>query len=72
MEYYQILKDLRIDNDMTQKDISIILNTTQQQYQKYEAGKQELPLRHLRKLCILYNVSADYILGLPRNLKWPR
>lgn len=72
MQYYHILKELRNDQDMTQEQISAILKTTRQQYQKYESGIQELPLRHLKTLCALYGVSADYILGLPKNLKWPR
>lgn len=70
--YNEILKELRQDRDMTQKDIAEILKTGQSYYAKYEAGKHPLPIDHLRTLCILYGVSADYILGLPRGLKWPR
>lgn len=69
---YQKLRELRIDNDYTQSQIATILKTTQHQYFKYEKGIQELPSRHLKTLCKLYGVSADYILDLPRNLKWPR
>jgi len=32
-------------------------------YARYERGANELPIRHLLKLCDLYNVSADYLLG---------
>ena len=48
------------------------LGTTQQVYARYEKGVNELPLRHLRALCLLYGVSADYILDLPEGLKRPR
>ena len=66
------LSELRKDHDKTQAQIAEYLQTTQQQYQKYESGNQELPVRRLYQLAELYNVSADYILGLPKNLYWPR
>lgn len=72
MQVMERIKALREDNDQTQKGIADILQITQQQYQLYESGKRALPIQHLRTLCIYYNVSADYILGLPRGLDWPR
>ena len=66
------LKDLREDYDKTQADIASVLGTTQQQYYRYEKGQRELPINHLITLCKYYGVSADYILGLPRGLSWPR
>lgn len=74
MKYNQRLKDLREDREpkTSQKDIADLLETTQQYYSQYENGKRKLPLEHLYKLCIFYGVSADYILGLPQGLKYPR
>ena len=72
MDYYQRLKNIREDNDYTQKDIANILKTTPQYYQKYEKGVRPLPLNHLIALCTFYGVSADYILGLPKGLKYPK
>ena len=67
-EYWQILRDLREDNDLKQSDIAVVLGTTQQVYSRYEKGINELPIRHLKKLCCFYHVSADYVLGLiPKN-----
>ncbi len=66
------LRALREDSDLSQKRIAEILSITQQQYQLYESGKRELPLRHLTVLCRYYGVSADYLLDLPAGLKWPR
>ena len=70
--YNEILKELRTDKDMTQAEVAKILKTEQSYYNKYKAGKHPLPIEHLRTLCILYGVSADYILGLPKGLSWPR
>lgn len=33
-------------------------------YARYERGANELPIRHLIKLCELYCVSSDWILGI--------
>ena len=72
MNAYTInLRNLREDHDLTQAQVAAALGTTQQVYARYEKGVNELPLRHLRALCLLYGVSADYILDLPEGLKRP-
>lgn len=63
MECYKRLRDLREDADLTQKAVGALLNTTQQQYAKYELGVQEIPTRHLVTLADYYDVSIDYIVG---------
>ena len=63
MEYIKIMRDLREDNDLTQAQVAAYLGTSQTMYARYERGANELPLRHLLKLCALYHVSADYLLG---------
>ena len=71
MEYYERLRNLREDRDLLQQDIADLLGTTQTYYSKYELGKHPLPIEHLIKLCKFYGVSADYILGLPKNMEYP-
>ncbi len=63
MYYYHRLKDLRDDRDLSQEDIAKVLNTTQQQYSKYETGIQEIPTHHVVTLAKFYKVTTDYILG---------
>lgn len=65
--YYEIIRELREDSDLTQQQIADVLGTTQQVYSRYEKGINELPLRHLITLCKFYNVSSDYILGINRK-----
>lgn len=73
MKYYQIkIRELREDNDLTQKDIANYLGIEQTVYSRYETGRNELSIENLIKLCKFYNVASDYILGLPRNTTWPR
>jgi transcriptional regulator with XRE-family HTH domain len=58
------MRDLREDSDKTQQEIADILGTSQTMYARYERGANELPIRHLLKLCKYYSVSTDYFLGL--------
>ena len=63
MKYYQRLRDLREDHEITQKEIAQLLKTTQPQYARYETGERELPMHHFRTLAKYYNVSLDYLVG---------
>lgn len=72
MHYYQRLRDIREDSDKTQADIADLLKTAREQYQKYESGKQELPMHHFITLAKYYGVSLDYLAGIiptPKPLK---
>lgn len=62
--YYERLRDLREDKDLTQSDIAKLLGTTQQVYSRYEKGINQLPIHHLITLCRFYGVSSDSILGI--------
>lgn len=70
MQYQQKIRDLRTDHDMTQAEVAILLNTTKNQVGKYERGEQDMNIKHLITLCNFYNVSADYILGLPEGMPY--
>ena len=66
---YKRLRDIREDKDLTQSDIAKVLNTSQGYYSKYELGKREMPLHHLKTLCKFYNITADYFLGFTKEPK---
>lgn len=72
MEFYQRMKDIRIDREETQEQIAAVLKITRQQYQLYESGKRSIPVDLLSMFCRHYKVSSDYLLDLPKNLEWPR
>ena len=61
------IKNLREDHDYTQAYVAEYLGTSQTMYARYERGANELPIRHLIRLCELYGVSADYILDTKQN-----
>ena len=56
------IKNLREDNDLTQKQISRLLNIAQVAYSYYELNKRSIPLELLSKLADFYNTSVDYLL----------
>lgn len=58
------LKECRIQLKMTQRDVANILNVAQPVYQRFEKGIFECNYSQLCELCKLYEVSADYLLGL--------
>lgn len=62
--YYKRIRELREDNDKKQKEIAILLNTTQQHYSRIEQGSTEITADRVVRLAKFYNVSTDYILGL--------
>ena len=70
-QWHEILRELREDHDLKQSDVAKILQTTQQVYSRYENGINELPLHHIVTICKYYNISADYLLGLPEPLPFP-
>ena len=63
------LKDLREDNDLTQKEIANYLHIKQNTYSQYENGQRQLPIEVLIALARYYNTSTDYILNLTNNPK---
>ena len=66
------MKQVRLDADETQDEIAKAMNTTQQQYAKYESGIHKIPADRLLLFCQHYGVSSDYIFDLPKTMKWPR
>lgn len=57
------IRDLREDNDLTQKQIAEYLMCDQSLYSKYERGEREIPLNLIIKLADYYNVNIDYLVG---------
>ena len=71
--YRERLRNIREDRDLTQAEIGKLLNKSQQGYNHIEAGRAELKIDDLIKLCKFYNLSADYIIGLTNkktSYKW--
>ena len=55
---YPRLRDLRQDQDLTQKQLAALLKMSQTGYSKYETGENDVPT------WVLIRTSVDYLLGL--------
>lgn len=61
---FQRIEDLRIDNDISIKEISEYLGLNRDVYARYEKGKRQFPVDIIIKLAEYYNCTTDFLLGL--------
>ena len=66
---YKRIRDLREDNDLTQKQMGEILSCSQRVYSNYERGELDIPTEILIKLADFHKVSVDYLLNRTDNPK---
>ncbi|MBQ5320625.1 MAG: helix-turn-helix transcriptional regulator [Oscillospiraceae bacterium] len=69
--YGKRLRVSRKKMNMTLEQVAKILNTTHASISRYENEKTKIDPDTLITLCKLYNVSANYILGLPKDMPHP-
>lgn len=69
METYEILRKLRENKDLTQQNIADLLKIARTMYRRYETGETDIPIRHLKVLCVFYGVTSDYVLGISDTIK---
>ena len=60
---FENIRNLREDNDKTQKEVAAYLTLKQPPYSKYELGKINVPIDVFIKLADYYTVSIDYLVG---------
>lgn len=68
-DYRTRLRNVREDHDLTQAEVGRILDKSQQGYNHIEAGRAELKIDDLIRLCQYYDLSADYLIGLTNKPK---
>lgn len=67
--YFKRIKHLRLDHDLTQTEVALMIGCSQQTYSDYENGKCDIPNEVLLKLADYYKVSMDYIYERTNNKK---
>lgn len=55
------LREIRINNNMSQTEIANILKIARQTYNHYEVQEKIIPIKHLITIANYFNVSIDYI-----------
>lgn len=61
--FYPRLRDLKEDKDLKQSTVAKLINSSENQYGRYERGENDIPLEKALILAEYYNVSLDYIAG---------
>lgn len=64
IDYMKKIKELRIQNKLTQTELSTMLGLSPSAYGLYETYQRRLDIDTLVKICRLFHVSADSLLGL--------
>lgn len=70
--YFQRIRDMREDADLTQEQVARMLGIAQTVYSRYERGFQTIPLGLLIQLADYYHVSLDYLVGRTANMEMNR
>lgn len=58
------LKNLRKEKGLTQKELALKIDNAQSAIYYWESNKQEPTISALKKLCLFFDVTADYLIGL--------
>ena len=61
---YQKIEDMRVDSDLTIKEMAAILECHRDVYSRYEKGTRDIPVSYLIRLARHYDCSVDYLLGV--------
>lgn len=59
---FKKLRELRVINELTQKEMAEILNISPQALSAYEKGNRAIPIDILLRFADHFGVSVDYIL----------
>lgn len=65
------LRLLREKRELNQTELGKAVNMTQRKISYIENDKYEPSMEDIKALCQFFNVSADYLLGFPKNLPYP-
>ena len=64
MKFNERLKEIRRDSGLIQKDVYTRLQVSPNCYASWEQGRTQPDIESIKKLCRIFDVSADYLLGL--------
>lgn len=64
MLFNERLKEIRKNKGLTQKNVYTALNVSPNCYASWEQGRTQPDIENIIKLCFIFSVSSDYLLGL--------
>ena len=71
MNYGNILKALREENNLTQNDIAKKINIQGKVYSLYETEYTIIPSKHLIVICNYFDISLDYVFQFTKPKQYP-
>ena len=72
LSFGEKLKLLREEQELNQTELGVKVNMTQRKISYLERGKYEPSLEDIKAICTYLHVSADYLLGFPKPLPYPK
>lgn len=67
MSFNEILREVRRECKMTQKDVYLKLQVSPNCYASWEQGRTQPDIESIKKLCAIFDVSADYLLDIDKD-----
>lgn len=64
MQFNETLREIRKSRGMTQRDVYTALHVSPNCYASWEQGRTQPDIESIRALCTIFDVSADFLLGL--------
>ena len=64
MEFKENLRSIRLERGMTQKNVSDLLGVSLNGYASWEQGRTQPDIESIKKLCKIFKVSANDLLGI--------
>lgn len=64
MKFNDKLREIRHERLLTQKDVYSALQVSPNCYASWEQGRTQPDIENIKRLCKIFDVSADYLLGL--------
>ena len=63
---------LREEKELNQTQLGNAVNMTQRKVSYIENDQYEPSVEDIKAFCRFFNVSADYLMGFPKHLPYPR
>ena len=72
MPFGEKLQLLREEQELQQTELGKLLNMTQRKISYLERNQYEPSLQDIKAICSYFRISADYLLGFPKPLPYPK
>lgn len=63
MTFGEKLRELRLQKELSMRQVAEAININERTYNHYELGDREPSLEMLKAICDFYDISADYLIG---------